>query len=569
MKLMHNKNKSGFFAEMLKPAVILLFFIALNDIVPFARAETSAPLVITVKNQVLHPLNPRLFGQFMERPAFSGEIGPEAALVPGTSQLQPEAEKLIREMKISVLRFPGGTDVDFLDWTDMIDHAPGRSDDARPVSAPRGNNVTNRFGYDEFLRLCERNGSEAILVVNFRDGLLGVKPLEEAVAHAAALVAYCNAPLDRALPPELARWPQLRAQNGHPDAYRVKYIQIGNETWMFNPAVEKKFSADPLGQWRQSLQAYIKAILAVDPSVKIIVDATPAPVTAKIHAEFQDAIYGYAVHAYKPWGISEVKKNGEPVPVSRLSAEEIWNSWVAVPATDGHGQSVLDDESFSQARKLGYKISMTEWNWNGWWAEHQEQAALDSLFAKGLGAASYMHAILRRGDIINLACQSMLIGRNWPITAIRVDPENRQPAYEFPSGMVTEMYSKNHGDELLAVDLANEEFYQQPYQMGQLAAPGKVAYVDVIATKGPDALTVHMINRRFASPQVVSIDGSAFNLKPQKVQLTILEGRLNDKPLDGEPMSPAEVRTETVSFTGGSLKLELPPRSIVFARLSL
>ena len=240
-----------------------------------------------------------------------------------------------------------------------------------------------------------------------------------------------------------------------------------------------------------------------------------------------------------------------------------------MPATDGHGQSVLDDESFSQARKLGYKISMTEWNWNGWWAEHQEQAALDSLFAKGLGAASYMHAILRRGDIINLACQSMLIGRNWPITAIRVDPENRQPAYEFPSGMVTEMYSKNHGDELLAVDLANEEFYQQPYQMGQLAAPGKVAYVDVIATKSPDALTVHMINRRFAGPQVVSIDGSAFNLKPQKVQLTILEGRLNDKPLDGEPMSPAEVRTETVSFTGGSLKLELPPRSIVFARLSL
>ena len=105
--------------------------------------------------------------------------------------------------------------------------------------------------------------------------------------------------------------------------------------------------------------------------------------------------------------------------------------------------------------------------------------------------------------------------------------------------------------------------------MGQLAAPGKVAYVDVIATKSPDALTVHMINRRFAGPQVVSIDGSAFNLKPQKVQLTILEGRLNDKPLDGEPMSPAEVRTETVSFTGGSLKLELPPRSIVFARLSL
>ena len=553
----------------MKFAVTLLLLIAFSCFTPVARAETSTPLVITVKDQVLHPLNPRLFGQFMERPAFSGEIGPEAAVISGTSQLQPEAEKLIREMKIPVLRFPGGTDVDFLDWTDMIDHAPGRSGDARPVSTPRGNKVTNRFGYDEFLRLCERNGSEAILVVNFRDGLLGVKPLEEAVAHAAALVAYCNAPLDAGLPVSLTQWPQLRAKNGHPDSYRVKYIQIGNETWMFNPAVEKKFPADPLGRWHECLRAYIKAILAVDPSVKIIVDATPAPVTAKIHAEFKEAIHGYAVHAYKPWGIREVKKGNQPVPVAKLSAEEIWNSWVAVPAMDEHGQSVLDDESFSQARKLGYKISMTEWNWNGWWAEHQEQAALDSLFAKGLGAASYLHAIMRRGDLINLACQSMLVGQHWPINAIRIDPENRQPAYQFPSGMVTEMYSQNHGDEMLAVDLVNEEFYQQPYQMGQLAAPGKVAYVDVIATKSADALTVHMINRRFTGPQTVSIDAAAFNLKPQAVELTILEGRLNDQPRAGEPLCPARLRHETVAFTNNPLKLELPPRTVVFARFAL
>jgi len=547
----------------------LLIFSFLAALVGCAsKAEASGSLVITVKNQVLHPLNPRLFGQFMERPAFSGEIGPEAAVIPGTSQLQPEAEKLIREMKIPVLRFPGGTDVDFLDWTDMIDRAPGRSGDARPVSAPRGNKVTNAFGYDEFLRMCERNGSEAIIVVNFRDGLLGVKPLEEAAEHAAALVAYCNASLDSALPSSLAQWSQLRAKNGHPDSYRVKYIQIGNETWMFNPEVEKRFSADPLGRWHQCLRAYIKAILAVDPSVKIIVDATPAPVVAKIHAEFQDAIHGYAVHAYKPWGIREVKKGNQPVPVAKLSAEEIWNSWVAVPAMDENGQSVLNDENFVQARKLGYKISMTEWNWNGWWAADKEQAALDSLWAKGLGAASYLHAILRQGDLINLACQSMLIGREWPINAIRVDPANRRPAYQFPSGMVTEMYSQNHGDEMLAVEIANAECYQQPYSIGQLAAPGKVAYVDVIATRSADALIVHLINRRFAGTQPVVIDCSAFHLKPQTVELTILEGRLNDQPLAGEPASPAQLRHETVAFTGNPLRLELPPRTVVFARLA-
>ena len=40
---------------------------------------------ITVSDKVLHEIDPRLFGQFMERPSW-GEIGPEAAVIPGTHQ---------------------------------------------------------------------------------------------------------------------------------------------------------------------------------------------------------------------------------------------------------------------------------------------------------------------------------------------------------------------------------------------------------------------------------------------------------------------------------------------------
>ena len=183
---------------------------------------------------------------------------------------------------------------------------------------------------------------------------------------------------------------------------------------------------------------------------------------AKIHEEFKDAIDGYAVHAYTPWGIRKVEKDGKPVEIARLSAEDIWNAWVAVPAVDTNGQALLEDHNFSQARALGYKISMTEWNWNGWWAVNKDEAALDSLFAKGIGAASYLHAILRQGNLINMAMQSMLVGSYWPINSIRVDKDNKRPAYMMPSGMVTKLYSQNHGDEMLAVDLTNEEFYQQP-----------------------------------------------------------------------------------------------------------
>lgn len=533
-------------------------------------ANIAVPLMITVKDQVLFKLNPRLFGQFMERPAFDGEIGAEAAVVPGTHQLLSKVSQLIQKMQIPVIRFPGGTDVDFLDWTDMVDHVPGREGTSeRPISSPRGNQVTNGFGYDEFLRMCEHNASEAIIVVNFRDGLMEVRPLEEAAAHAAALLAYCNGRVDQPLPPTLVPWAKLRSDNGHPESYRVKYVQIGNETWMFTPEAKNKYGDDYMNRWHQSLRAYIKAIIAVDPTVKIILDAEPAPVVADIHQEFKDAIHGYVVHAYKPWGINRVEKDGQPVPVAKLSAEEIWNTWVAVPAMDAQGQSFLDDHNFAQARALGYKISMTEWNWNGWWDKQGNDAALDSVYAKGIGAASYLHAMMRQGDLINMGMQSMLVGRKWEIAAIQVDKNHQLPVYMMPSGRVTELYSQNHGDQLLAVDLAHAEFYQQPYKMGQLEAAGKVAYVDVLATKGVDALTVHMINRRFAGRQAVSIDCSAFKLKPQSVELIIMEGRLENKPRDGEPLEAAQIRHETRAFSGDQLNLELPPRAVVFARFIL
>jgi hypothetical protein len=207
---------------------------------------------------------------------------------------------------------------------------------------------------------------------------------------AAALVAYCNAPLGHPLPGGLQEWPKLRAANGHPEPYRVKYVQIGNETWMFDKEVRKKFPRDPEAHWHKCLKAYIRAILEVDPSVKLIIDAFPEEVSAQIHEEFGDSIAAYTSHHYLPWEIKTVEQTGRKIDPSKLTAEEIWKAWVSVPAFDSNGQALLEDEHLAQARKLGTKIAVSEWNWNGWWDIGKTKPALDSLYAKGLGAASML-----------------------------------------------------------------------------------------------------------------------------------------------------------------------------------
>jgi len=544
------------------PAAMLVAACGAGTAAP-AESPTDA-ISVKVSDRVLHQLDSRLFGQFMERPSWGGEIGPEGSLIPGTHRLRPEAERLIREMRIPIVRFPGGTDVDYIDWLDMIDNVPGRAAE-RPITIGHaGNQVSNNFGYDEFLQLCGRLGMEPIIVVNFREGLLSQQGPEEAALHAAQLLAYCNAPSDADLPDELAAWPRLRARNGHPEPYGVTYVQIGNETWAFSRGATED-------QYLAALKAYVKTIRSVDPAVRLIVDGQPAELAARIHRELGDRIAYYAVHHYQPWNIREVVRGGEPVDVGDLSAKDIWYTWVTLPGIDAAGESVLSRGELQQARQLGYPVAMTEWNWNGWWSDSlRQKAALDSLFAKGVGAAGILHAIIRQGDVVRIAAQSMLIGDGWGIHAIRCDREGRIAPHMVPSGQVTMLYGNHHGDRRLELELNNVPRYEQPYRMAGIGPAREAAYLDILATRDNTTLYLHCINRHFDSALSLAVDVAALASPPQAAgKLYILEGRLQNAPAAGEDPAPGHIREEQLAIPGPRFSVRLPARSVTVVEVPL
>ncbi len=516
----------------------------------------ATEIQITVSDTVLHEIDSRLFGQFMERPSW-GEIGPEAAVIPGTHKLRPAAKQLLRRMRVPIARFPGGTDVDYVNWLDMIDSVPGR-EGGRPITVGhKGDRITNHFGYDEFLQFCQELEVEPILVVSFRDGLLAKGGPRNAATHAAKLVAYCNAPVDNDLPEELAVWPALRAKNGHSAAYKVKYIQIGNETWAFS----RKISHD---HYIDALEAYVRAIRAVDPTVKIIVDGQPAELAAKVRRRLGDRIDYYAVHHYQPWQIREILRAGTPVDVKSLSPRDIWYAWVTVPRIDDAGQSILVRNELNQAREMGYPIAMTEWNWNGWWGPSiAHRTDPGSLYAKGVGAAGMLHAIMRQGDVVQLATQSMLIGDRWGIHAIYCDRDGRTPPYMVPSGQVTMLYSWYHGNERLKVDLTGVPRYEQPYRMAGNSPANSVAYLDVLATRNDKTLYVHAINRHFDESLSVQLDVSSLTRQPgPSGKLHTLEGRLKNVAEPGESPQPGRIHDEAFSIGSSRFRVRLPARSV-------
>ncbi len=520
---------------------------------------------------MLHEVDHRLFGRFLERASW-GEPGPEAALVPGTRQLQPSVEALLQEMRPPLIRFPGGTDADYLDWRDMVDAIPGR-EPGRPVSrteVPGSREITNGFGYDEFLQLCERLGTDPLLVVNFRNALLGRMPLEEAANHAAGLLAYAAAPLGAALPAGMPDWPALRAANGRAKPYRVPYVQIGNETWFFwdQLRAEAGSEAGAVAWYVECLAAYAEALRAVAPEVTLIVDGQPPTYLPAAQERLGDALHYVVHHYYTPWRIGEVTRNGQTVPVAELSARDIWYAWLAVPGIDPvTGESALDNEVFAAARRMGLQVAETEWNWNGGWWGHRdappgERPALDSLFAKGLGAAGILHALLRAGDVVALACQSMLVGAHWDINAIRVDPTGREAAYTFPNGQITTLYSQHHGTSRLAMESREVPTYEQPFSMGGLQPCDRVALVDALATGDERKVYWHAINRHFDEDIEVVVEleagGEVCNIAAQH----LLEGRLHNEPREREARECWWQSVRTVQGEGGVFRITLPKRSV-------
>ena len=513
--------------------------------------------VFTVLDQETGRIDRRLFGQFMERPSW-GETGPEGALVPGTGKLLPAVVDILREMRIPIVRFPGGTDVDYLDWRDMGDNIPGR-EGGRPVSTGhKGDKVTNRFGYDEFLRLAEELRWQVIVVVNLREALLGIKPVSEAARDAAGLVAYCAVAPGAKLPAGMPDWPGLRARNGHAAPYRVDYVQLGNETWAFREKMRELHGDRMEDFYAECVAAYEEAIHAVSPGVRLIADYDES-IAPKIANRLGKRLACFCGHYYVPWTIQRVLKDGVEVPRESLTAEDIWRAWVTTPRIDAEGCAVVDSKVLRGSPALGYPVAVTEWNWNGGWGHQPGQVALRSLFARGVGAAGFLHAFMRHGSDIVLGNQSMLVGTGWGIAAVKVDKAGaRQPVMN-PSGMVTMLYSQHHGDRLMAMKEAGVPSYRQPFEMGGIKPSPKVLEIDAVATADGKTVYWHAINRSFDRPLPVTVDMSALGVRSGRARLHLMEGRLDDA---GEgPV--ARLREESVRVTKGVARFDLPARCVV------
>jgi alpha-N-arabinofuranosidase len=169
---------------------------------------------------------------------------------------RPDVIALLKELRSGMYRFPGGNFLSAHEWRDAIgdpDRRPPRWDYVWLALQP------NDVGTDEFLAMCELLGVDAFISVNAGFG----------DAHSAAeLVEYVNGAAGTPMG-------KLRAANGHPAPYKVKWWGIGNEmygTWQFGYMAPKQYVIKH--------NMFAKAMRAVDPTITLLATgATPEEMT--------------------------------------------------------------------------------------------------------------------------------------------------------------------------------------------------------------------------------------------------------------------------------------------------
>jgi alpha-N-arabinofuranosidase len=274
--------------------------------------------------------------------------------------------ELLKQLGGTIYRWPGGNFVSGYDWRDGL----GERDKRPPRTNPAWTGIEpNDVGMAEFVRLCELINTEPMIAVNtgFGDAW-----------SAAAEVQYANGAAGTPMG-------KLRAKNGHPRPFGIKWWCVGNEMW---------------GPWQLGYMAVGQYVLKhnwveekmrlADPTIKTVGSGnigTNGVWSRAMLTNCADHMDLLSEHFYVNTNLPDVAAHMQQVPARIKSI------------ADAHRQYRREIPSL-QGKDIG--IAMDEWNY--WYGPHVFGELGTRYFLEdALGIAAGLHEYFRNSDIIQMA----------------------------------------------------------------------------------------------------------------------------------------------------------------------
>lgn len=161
-------------------------------------------------------IRPEVYGHFSEhlgRCIYNGIFVGEDSKIPNVNGIRTDIVEAFQNIKLPVLRWPGGCFAEEYHWKDGI----GPKDERKKLINTNWGGVTedNSFGTHEFMELCRQIGCKPYINANMGSG---------SVQEMAEWIEYITSDADSPMV-------NLRRKNGQNDPWRLEFLGIGNENW--------------------------------------------------------------------------------------------------------------------------------------------------------------------------------------------------------------------------------------------------------------------------------------------------------------------------------------------------
>lgn len=486
------------------------------------------------------PVSKHLFGSFVEhlgRSVYTGIFEPthETADAAG---MRTDVIELVKELGVTVVRYPGGNFVSGYRWEDgvgPVESRPTRLDLAWHSTEP------NTFGLDEYMRWAESAGVETIMAVN-----LGTRGIAEALD----ILEYCNVRGGTTLS-------DARRSNGSDSPYGITLWCLGNE--MDGPWQVGARSAQEYGTLASRTA---KAMRMLDTDLKLVVcgsSGSQMPTFGSwertVLEETYDDVDYISAHAY----YAETDGDLGSFLASAVNMDYFIDSVVAI--CDEIGAKKNSDK----------KILISFDEWNVWYQDRAPSvppsgddwpvgpALLEDRYnvADAVVVGSLLISLLRHADRVQVACLAQLVNAIAPIVTVPGGPAWRQTI--FHPFALTARYARGV---VLQTPVVGPCYATNEY--------GDVALVDAVATydAGTGEVAVFLVNRSQDEPTRLELDlGDSLRRARviEAVQYSSDDPYWTATADDADRVMP-EAFAPTV--TDGRLSADLPPVSWVMIRLS-
>lgn len=423
-------------------------------------------------DRVRNRINRNLFGHFMEH-AFGNIYG--GIYDPGNPLSDEDGFRMdvlqaLRDVKIPVLRYPGGNFVSNYHWEDGIGPKAERK---RMFEYSWLAEESNQFGTIEFIELCRKIHAEPYICTN-----MGTGSAEEAMHW----VEFCNGSGD-------TYYANLRRKLGYEKPFHVKYWGLGNE--MFGGW---QMGFLPAEQYARKAVEFGKAMKWVDPDIELIACGY------ELDSEWNCTVIRYlkslvnyisAHHYSTDWGIFDTKDYQQcmyiPEYIDKLT--DVMYSDIIAGANDA---------------LTGIKIAWDEWNVNGWEFEGVQEDGVYGL-KDAILTGAILHTFIRRSNIVEMANYSTFVNISGAVSVHQegIVKRAQYSAFELLTSDLGDGYLDSHTEcESYEMEEMIDDTARKPEPRFNLSGKKgrrlvKTPYIDCIATydEKEEEMILSLINK--------------------------------------------------------------------------